>query len=192
MAMFHDRGRTIVRRLTDAGRAPRVAAVLFAIVAALIGLDLAGDARTGATPAHLLVEAAAMILAGAGAVGLWGGLRSAHTRNVRLESALDAARGDAERFRAEAQEALEGLGAAIDRQFERWGLTPAEREVGLLLLKGLSHREAAIVRSTTEQTVRQQALMIYRKSGLHSRAELSAFFLEDLLLPRTEAAVRAS
>jgi hypothetical protein len=26
--------------------------------------------------------------------------------------------------------------------------------------------------------------MVYRKSGLRSRSELSAFFLEDLLLPR--------
>ncbi len=39
------------------------------------------------------------------------------------------------------------------------------------------------MRSTTETTIRQQALALYRKSGLGSRAELSAFFLEDLLLP---------
>jgi hypothetical protein len=31
--------------------------------------------------------------------------------------------------------------------------------------------------------VRQQAIAVYRKSGLAGRAELSAFFLEDLLLP---------
>ncbi len=74
-------------------------------------------------------------------------------------------------------------GEAINRQFTRWALSPAEREVGLLLLKGLSHREIAQVRSTTETTIRQQALALYRKSGLGSRAELSAFFLEDLLLP---------
>ena len=29
------------------------------------------------------------------------------------------------------------------------------------------------------------ALAVYRKSGLRSRAELSAFFLEDLLLPQS-------
>jgi hypothetical protein len=32
-------------------------------------------------------------------------------------------------------------------------------------------------------TVRQHAVAVYRKSGLAGRAELSAFFLEDLLLP---------
>jgi DNA-binding NarL/FixJ family response regulator len=52
------------------------------------------------------------------------------------------------------------------------------------MLKGLSHREVSEIRHTSEATVRQQALMVYRKSGLANRAELSAFFLEDLLLPR--------
>ena len=70
---------------------------------------------------------------------------------------------------------------AIDRQFDRWELTPAEREVGLLLLKGLSLREIAEVRGTSERTTREQARNVYRKGGLAGRAELSAFFLEDLL-----------
>ena len=65
-------------------------------------------------------------------------------------------------------------------------MTPAEREVGLLLLKGLSHKEVAAARSTGETTIRQQALGIYRKSGLRNRSELSAFFLEDLLLPAVQ------
>ena len=69
-------------------------------------------------------------------------------------------------------------------QFERWELSPAECEVGLLLLKGLSHKEVAATRDTSERTVRQQALAVYRKAGLSGRAELAAFFLEDLLLPR--------
>ena len=86
----------------------------------------------------------------------------------------------------DAQEALRGLGEAIDRQFTRWTLTPAEREPAPLLLKGLSHKEIAEARSTHETTIRQQALAVYRKSGLRSRAELSAFFLEDLLLPAAE------
>ncbi len=56
--------------------------------------------------------------------------------------------------------------------------------MGLLLLKGLSLRDVAQARSTSERTVRQQALAVYRKAGLAGRAELAAFFLEDLLLPR--------
>ena len=70
-------------------------------------------------------------------------------------------------------------------QFERWQLTAAEREVALLLLKGLSHKEIAVLRDTSERTIRQQAQSIYGKSNLSGRAALSAFFLEDMLLPRT-------
>jgi DNA-binding NarL/FixJ family response regulator len=97
-------------------------------------------------------------------------------------------RADVARFRTESQQHARGLGEAIDRQFQRWGLSPAEREVALLLVKGLSHKEAAEVRATSERTVRQQALAVYRKAGLAGRAELAAFFLEDLLLPAPAAA----
>jgi DNA-binding CsgD family transcriptional regulator len=95
------------------------------------------------------------------------------------------------RFRGESQQHARGLGEAIDRQFQRWGLSPAEREVALLLVKGLSHKEAAEVRATSERTVRQQALAVYRKAGLAGRAELAAFFLEDLLQPQPPAAGQA-
>ncbi len=36
----------------------------------------------------------------------------------------------------------------------------------------------------SERTVRQHAIAVYSKSGLAGRAELAAFFLEDLLLPQ--------
>lgn len=54
--------------------------------------------------------------------------------------------------------------------------------------KGLALKDVANLRSTSERTVRQQALAIYRKAGLAGRAELSAFF-EDLLLPSEKARV---
>lgn len=53
-----------------------------------------------------------------------------------------------------------------------------------LTLKGLSHGEIANLRNASERIVRDQALAIYRKAGVAGRTELSAFFLEDLLLPR--------
>jgi DNA-binding NarL/FixJ family response regulator len=63
-------------------------------------------------------------------------------------------------------------------------------------LKGLSHKEIAEVRRTSERTVRQQAREVYGKAQLAGRAELSAFFLEDLFLPAEQrdtpdASVRA-
>lgn len=161
-----------------------VALVLFAAIVVLMAVDLGSDTVRGAEPGHLLVEGLAMLLALAGVAALWYGWQGAEARAGRLSVDLEAARAEARRYREESSQLLSGLGEAINRQFERWELTQAEREVGLLMLKGLSHREVAEVRSTAVITVRQQALAVYRKSGLRNRSELSAFFLEDLLLPR--------
>lgn len=159
------------------------ALAVFAAVGALIAVDVASDLSEGAAWSHVASEVAAMTLAAGGAAFLLLRLRQARREERRLHRDLDAARGEAERWRAEARDLLAGLGAAVDAQFERWELTAAEREVGLLLLKGLSHKEVAAVRETSERTVRQQALAVYRKAGLGGRAELAAFFFEDLLLP---------
>lgn len=173
------------RRLPE--RQAQVASGLFAAIALLMAVDLGGDAGTGAELLHLLVEGLTMVLALAGVGALWQGWRRAEARAEQLHVDLMVAQDEARRYRDDAGHLLRGLGEAIDRQFARWALTPAEREVGLLMLKGLSHREVAGVRSTAEITVRQQALAVYRKSGLRNRAELSAYFLEDLLLPHESA-----
>ncbi len=170
---------------TDVGFDPRPLGVgLFAVIAALIGADLVEDYRSGVDWPHLVFEGFIMTLALVGIAALWRHLRSVRRRAASLHVDLEAARREAQRFRGEAREALHGLGEAIDRQFGRWGLTPAEREIGWLLLKGLSHREIASARSTSETTIRQQALALYRKAHLRNRAELSAFFLEDLFAAR--------
>ena len=96
---------------------------------------------------------------------------------------LDLARIQGGQWRDETRALLKGLGEAIDRQFLTWKLTEAERDVGLLILKGLSLKEIAALRVTSERTIRAQARSIYAKAGLSGRAALSAFFLEDLLAP---------
>jgi DNA-binding CsgD family transcriptional regulator len=159
-------------------------AAIFAAVALLAALDVVTDFGEGASGLHLALESA---LAIAGLLGLAVALRAALrlTRRARsLERQLTASTTEAVRWRAEARELLAGLGAAIDTQFNHWGLTPAESEVALLLLKGLSHKEVAAVRAISDATARQQAAAVYRKAGLSGRADLSAFFLEDLVLPQ--------
>ena len=69
----------------------------------------------------------------------------------------------------------------IDSEFTKWQLSHSEKDVALLLIKGLSMKEIADIRSTHEKTVRQQATNVYKKSGLSGRQELAAFFLEDIL-----------
>ncbi len=80
-----------------------------------------------------------------------------------------------------------GFNTYIQSHFQKWGLTKTESEVGLLILRGLSLREISQIRGTTETTVRQQALSLYKKAAVDGRHQLSAYFLEDLLPPCEES-----
>lgn len=156
---------------------------LFTTILLFIAWDLVEDYRSGTALHHLLFEFAILLMAAAGIVILWSRFMSARKTALFLERNLEVARREAQRWRDESRDLLDGLGSAIERQFARWELTPAEAEIGLLILKGLTHKEIAQIRETSERTVRQQARSLYLKAGLAGRAELSAFFLEDLLLP---------
>ncbi|MFN3292640.1 MAG: response regulator transcription factor [Gemmobacter sp.] len=100
------------------------------------------------------------------------------------------------RARGEAQAARESLRRAqgafrdlIDERFTAWGLTPAERDVALFAVKGLSTADIARLRNTSEGTVKAQTAAIYRKAGVSGRAQLVALFIEDLIdLPPAPAA----
>jgi len=78
-------------------------------------------------------------------------------------------------------EAKSNLSNVISQQFNDWKLTESEKDVGWLLLKGLSLKEIALIRNTLEKTVRQQASAIYKKSGLNGRHTFSAWFIEEVL-----------
>lgn len=164
--------------------------VAFTLMACLAAVDLVSDLREGATVSHVVVEGtillvgfvgAAMVARKLVAVARLARTASAEARSLAGQLAETAA--DAERWRTEARDLMRGLSYAIDEQFDRWQLSPAEKEVGLLLLKGLSHREIAQARSVTEATARQQARAVYRKAALSGRHDLAAFFLEDLMVP---------
>ncbi len=149
---------------------------LFAGIALLIVLDLVIDYGEGASLLHIGLELAVLVAAAAGI-----GLLTFRLRRARAD--LDQARADASRWRDDNRALVDGIGAAVASQFARWQLTAAEAEVGRFLLKGYSHKEIAGFRQTSERTIREQSRAIYRKSGLAGRSALSAFFLEDLLLP---------
>lgn len=171
---------------THAGWRPPVgfAAVLLSM-AILLAADLGTDRAQHATSTlHLIVETLVALAALGAATWVLLALRTQQEKVQRLAGDLALSRAEAARWQQEAGELLKGLSHAIDQQFDRWELSPAERDVALLLLKGLSSREIAEVRETREATVRQQAQSVYRKGALLGRAELSAFFLEDLLAPR--------
>ncbi len=181
------------QNLTSEGRLLSGVLVAFALVALLAALDISSDLGEGTGVSHVLAEGGVFLLGLVGATFMARRLRelvsserAAREAATALAHRLEATEAEAARWRGEARDLLDGLGAALDRQFERWVLSPAEKEVALLLLKGLAHKEIAEVRSITEATARQQSRAVYKKAGLTGRNDLAAFFLEDLLLPRSE------
>lgn len=158
---------------------------LLAIFFAIAG-DLMTDSRMGAPWWHLLIE---------GSVGLVAGVVSALMLRQLSKLGRDLAeerksflsyREEAEAWRNSSSQFIEGLNRSIDEQLTKWKLTGSEKEVALLLLRGMSLKEVAEVRKTSERTARTQSAAIYVKAGLAGRSELAAFFLKDLLLPRHE------
>lgn len=69
----------------------------------------------------------------------------------------------------------------LEERFNAWGLTPAEKDVALFAIKGMSISEIANLRSTSEGTVKAQTNAIYRKAGVSGRAQLLSLFIDDLM-----------
>ncbi len=69
----------------------------------------------------------------------------------------------------------------VQDRFDEWNLTPAERDVALFALKGLSLQEIASLRNTSEGTVKAQTNAIYRKAGVSNRSQLISLFVEELM-----------
>jgi DNA-binding CsgD family transcriptional regulator len=158
-------------------------ALLLLAIAIGGGLDLVLDRPERLLSFHVIYEVALVVGAAVTAAWLWKGWQGADRVNLELRRSLDQRKAERDAWRASAERALAGFGAAIGAQFEAWGLTPAEREVALQLLKGRSHKEIAAATGRSERTVRQHAATAYEKAGLGGRAELAAFFLEGLMLP---------
>jgi DNA-binding CsgD family transcriptional regulator len=134
-------------------------------------------------PLELLVDAVTVLLTISAAVGvalLALRMQAQHEEKMTLIGDLETARKEGQHWRSKVQSKLNGIKAEMEAQFRLWGMTAAERDVGLLILKGLNHKEIAALRGTSEATVRQQAQSIYQKAKLPGKAAFSAYFLEDL------------
>lgn len=160
-----------------------IATILF-IIAVLASVDIYNDYFEGVATWHISIEAIVGLVALAGVFYLIKGrfrLKRTLAREQQFSKDLQV---EAQKWRRVSKKYMEGLSVEIDNQLDRWDLTKAEKDITFLLLKGLSNKEIAEVRDTSVQTIRTQTNAIYTKSGLSGRSELSAFFLEDLLLPK--------
>lgn len=126
--------------------------------------DLAGDGRAGGV--HMIVEALASAALLAGMIYLMIELRQLLRRMREMDRGLRAARG-------EMAELMEGF-------FDDWDLTPSERDVALMILKGIDNEGIARLRGTAAGTVRAQSTRVYAKAGVDGRAQLVSLFIEEL------------
>jgi DNA-binding CsgD family transcriptional regulator len=152
--------------------ARRPALVVVTVLQAVCGLYFLGDVLSElpelrANSMHPILEFAVVAALGLGSV--LGGIeiRRILARNRHVEDRLRVASG-----------AFLDL---IEEDFARWGLTPSERDVALLAVKGLSIGEIARLRATREGTVKAQCAAVYRKAGVSNRAQLLSLFVEELM-----------
>ena len=96
---------------------------------------------------------------------------------IALRTSLQRARLAEEKMRRCTSE----FSLVMSQHFTAWRLTPAERDVAVFLVKGLSTREIAEFRGTSEGTIKAQTNAIYRKAEVTGRTQLLSTFIEDLM-----------
>lgn len=75
----------------------------------------------------------------------------------------------------------QGSGMLLQRQLEEVKLSKAEKEITLLILKGLSPSEISELRNTAVGTVKTQTTSIFRKFQVKSRSELISQLVHEVL-----------
>lgn len=116
---------------------------------------------------HFLLETVAAAALMGGVAFLMIELRGLLLRVSDMQTGLEIARGQ--------------LAEVIDAFFTDWGLTDAERDVAVLILKGLDNDAIAALRKTAAGTVRAQSARIYAKSNTSGRAQFISLFMEELM-----------
>lgn len=116
---------------------------------------------------HLIFEIVAVVGLGFGALTLRG-------RLVGLRSYAERAAETIEVMRGHFEEVLE-------MNFSKWGLTKAERDITLLIVRGLTVAQIAEARSTAQGTIKAQSTSIFRKIGVSSKTELLSLIIDEFI-----------
>lgn len=143
--------------------------VLQAVCALFFVGDVVEDVRDAGhlDNPHLVLESVAAIALIGGVIFLLIELRRLLTRVSDLRVGLDIAKGH--------------MADLVEEFFDEWRLTKSERDVAMMMLKGLDNESIARVRNTAPGTVRAQATSVYAKSNTDGRAQFISLFVEELL-----------
>ena len=160
----------------------RLLIIMLAIIMTLNFIDVVSDVGLGVPLGHIFVESAIALISAIAVIYLVLEMLRRTRKLHALAATLSSSDQQLANITNEMRNARRQYSEAIHQQFDDWQLTGGEQEVALQLLKGLSFKEIATVRSTREKTVRQQASTIYGKSGVDGRHAFSAWFLEDFIV----------
>lgn len=143
-------------------------------------MDLYIDFSEDLEPMHIVQESLLILISSSLFVFLIIDIRQRSNALKALRADLELSNAKVSKMTEELKRSKRDFFAAVQDQFDRWQLTPSEKEVGLFLLKGLSLNEIAELRQTAEKTIRHQASSVYKKSECTGRHELAAFFFEEM------------
>ncbi len=152
-------------KLLVAGIAIQLVAAVFFLVD--VAMDWSEEGAGGTDLLHNGVELVAAVGLLLGMVVLGLELRRLLARQARMAATIRVASG--------------AFHELLEQHFVDWGLTPAERDVALLLVKGLSLAEIAGLRKSAEGTVKAHCNKVYAKARVGGRTQLVSLFLEDLM-----------
>lgn len=116
---------------------------------------------------HLIFEMCAVIGLGYAAMTLRAYLRLLQAQAARSRETIQMLRGN--------------FDEVLSDKFEEWRLTAAERDVTLLIIRGLSVAEIAAARNTALGTIKAQSTSIFRKIGVSSKGELMSAIIDEFL-----------
>jgi len=159
----------------------KIIALLLALIILFKLGDLYVDFTNQVAINHLIQEIILILLSAAIFVFLtWDVVQRSKQAQVLVQQ-LKISKARSESLSKKVIETKSQFFAAIEEQFIDWTLTPAEKEVALLLVKGLSNYEIAGLRGKSEKTISHQASSVYKKAGVTGRHELAALFFEELI-----------
>lgn len=150
-------------------------AVLIACMT-FFGLDVVTDVVkhvAGSTPyalaelVHLIFEILAVIGLGYASATLRAYLRLLQSQATSSQETIHMLRGN--------------FDEVLRNKFEEWRLTTAERDVTLLIIRGLSVAEISSARNTAQGTIKAQSTSIFRKIGVGSKTELMSLIIDEFL-----------
>ncbi|MGV6840360.1 MAG: helix-turn-helix transcriptional regulator [Planktomarina sp.] len=116
---------------------------------------------------HELIEMVTLLGFALGGYIMWLSHKQLDSRNKEVEQLLRAAQGE--------------FYTMVERRFDHWGFTDAEKDIARMTVKGLTVGEIAKIRETSEGTVKSQNNAIYRKAGVKNRTQLLGDLIEELL-----------